>query len=64
MTLTGWRKSSYSGGSGQGSCVELIVAPSVTHVRDTKNRAGGKLTVPAPSWSTFVSFVGHQHRMI
>jgi hypothetical protein len=46
-----WRKSSYSGD--QTNCVEIALG-SVVGVRDTKDRAGGVLTVPAGSWSVFL----------
>ncbi|MFD9966398.1 DUF397 domain-containing protein [Amycolatopsis sp. NPDC058986] len=47
-----WHKSSYSGS--QTECVEVAVAPSVVGVRDTKDRQGGTLTVPAAAWSAFL----------
>jgi len=43
-----WRTASYSGGQ---NCVELSVTPDDTHVRDTKDRAGGHLTVPQSAWN-------------
>ena len=46
-----WRKASYS--NGQGDCVEVgNVADSVA-VRDTKNRAGATLSLPAEVWKAF-----------
>jgi hypothetical protein len=38
MNLPRWRKSSYSGGTGQGSCVELF--GDLTALRDSKNVTG------------------------
>ena len=48
-----WRKSSYSGGNG-GGCVETGVADAGrVLVRDTTNRDGGTLSVPADAWRAF-----------
>lgn len=47
-----WRKSSYSGSNG-GQCVEVADAARVVLVRDTKDRGGVVLTVPAEAWRTF-----------
>ncbi|MFE7959352.1 DUF397 domain-containing protein [Streptomyces sp. NPDC057413] len=60
--LTGWRKSSYSGGS-SGDCLEVTAAalPSVP-VRDSKNPAGPALLFSAPAWSAFVGYVGQAPR--
>lgn len=45
-----WRKSSFSGGSGTGNCVEVAwPAPHVT-VRDSKNPDGPALTLPHTAW--------------
>ncbi|MGW5366103.1 DUF397 domain-containing protein [Actinopolymorpha pittospori] len=54
--FTGWRKASYSSGAGS-NCVEVGVAPGVVGVRDTKDRDGGTLAVPAPQWSAFLDGV-------
>jgi Domain of unknown function (DUF397) len=48
-----WRKSSYSTGSG-GDCVEVASADDVT-VRDTTDRDGTMLSVPAGAWETFLA---------
>lgn len=45
-----WRKSSYS--ASQSECVEVALAPTVG-VRDTKDREGGVLTIPAAAWAVF-----------
>lgn len=47
-----WRKSSYSGNGG-GNCVEVGHDTGRVLVRDTKNRAGGTLSVPADAWREF-----------
>jgi hypothetical protein len=41
-----WRKSSYSGGT-QNNCVEVAVRNDETRIRDTKDRAGGHLSLTA-----------------
>jgi hypothetical protein len=43
MTSTRWRKSSYSGGNPQSSCVEL--SHRLDEVRDSKNPTGPTLRV-------------------
>lgn len=53
VELRGWRKSSYSGS--QTNCVEVAVAPELVGVRDTKDRGGGTLLVPAAVWQAFVT---------
>jgi Domain of unknown function (DUF397) len=50
-----WRKSSYSSG-GQSQCVEVAAASAVL-VRDTTNREGCTLSVPAPAWSAFLATI-------
>ena len=47
-----WRKSSYSGGD-TGSCVEVAMAGAVL-IRDTTNRGGFTLSVPASAWQAFI----------
>ncbi|MBB5960311.1 hypothetical protein FHS29_006934 [Saccharothrix tamanrassetensis] len=37
-----------------GTCVEVAVVPGFYAVRDTKNRAGGQLSVPARAFKTFL----------
>ncbi|QUI31842.1 DUF397 domain-containing protein [Streptomyces alfalfae] len=54
-TLTGWRKSSYSGSEG-GSCVEVQDGhPTGVPVRDSKTPNGPALLFPSPDWSAFVT---------
>jgi hypothetical protein len=48
-----WRKSSYSGAQG-GQCVEVADADGVT-VRDTTDRGGFTLSVPAGAWARFTA---------
>jgi hypothetical protein len=48
---TGWRKASYSNGSG--NCVE-VAAEGVILVRDTTDRDGGTLGFTAEAWARFI----------
>ena len=50
--MDGWRKSTYSDGNG-GSCVETASANGVILVRDTTDRDGATLSVPAAAWQRF-----------
>lgn len=50
-----WSKSSHSGS--QGECVEVAVSPRLVAVRDTKDRTGGTLTLPAPAWTAFLTVI-------
>ena len=57
LSVTAWRKSSYSNSDG-GQCVE--VSDALTHVvpvRDSKCPHGPALTFAADGWSSFVSAV-------
>jgi hypothetical protein len=49
-----WRKSRHSGNGG-GNCVEIGNALTGVLVRDTTNRAGAVLTIPAPAWRTLLA---------
>lgn len=49
-----WRKSSHSNG-GANNCVEVGHAAPVVLVRDTTNRAGAVLAVPAPAWRALLA---------
>jgi Domain of unknown function (DUF397) len=49
-----WRKSSYSDGNG-GACLEAAVGPQAILIRDTTDRAGVTLTVPAAAWQLFTT---------
>jgi hypothetical protein len=49
-----WRKSSYSGNSG--NCVEVSsIDPCTVAVRDSKNVPGPELAVSDQTWSAFVT---------
>jgi hypothetical protein len=48
----GWRKSSYSNNGGD-TCVEAGHVPGAVLVRDTTDRDGVVLTVPAGAWRKF-----------
>lgn len=50
-----WRKSSYSGGGSNDSCVEVAVRPEVVGVRDSKNTDGPRLAFPPTTWRRFVA---------
>jgi hypothetical protein len=52
--MDGWRKSTYSDGNG-GSCVETASADGVILVRDTTDRDGVTLSVPATAWQGFTA---------
>jgi hypothetical protein len=48
-----WRKSSYSGNSG--NCVEVCTSkPGTVAVRDSKNVPGPEIAVSDQTWSAFV----------
>ncbi|MFJ4700670.1 DUF397 domain-containing protein [Streptomyces sp. NPDC088768] len=50
---TAWYKSSYSDAGAQ--CVEVAVAPSVVHVRDSKDTARPAFAVAPAAWTRFLS---------
>jgi hypothetical protein len=49
---TTWRKSTHSNHSG--NCVEVSTATRAILVRDTTNRSGATLTIPAPAWQALL----------
>ncbi|MEU2080309.1 DUF397 domain-containing protein [Streptomyces albus] len=51
-----WTKSSYSSNEGP-ACVEVAATPGTVHVRDSKNVAGPRLTIPADAWADFIASV-------
>ncbi|MFL4496143.1 DUF397 domain-containing protein [Streptomyces sp. VTCC 41912] len=55
-TLTGWYKSSYSGG-GQGNCLEVATGHATIPVRDSKRPTGPALAFSPGTWSAFVAAV-------
>ncbi|MFF7233714.1 DUF397 domain-containing protein [Streptomyces sioyaensis] len=50
-----WFKSSYSGSSGD-DCIEIAPSPTTIHIRDSKDKAGPQLAVPAQAWAAFVTY--------
>jgi hypothetical protein len=48
-----WFTSSYSGGNTD--CVEVATTAEQIGVRDSKRRAAGHLTIPAPAWTHFLT---------
>ncbi|HEX3786695.1 MAG TPA: DUF397 domain-containing protein [Pseudonocardiaceae bacterium] len=48
-----WAKSSASD-SGGSSCLEVALADDVVLLRDSRNRAGARLSIPAVSWADFL----------
>jgi hypothetical protein len=51
---TAWRKASYSGNDG-GDCVEAGDAADGVLVRDTTDRDGAVLSIPAVAWKRFTA---------
>jgi hypothetical protein len=49
-----WRKSTYSDANG-GNCIETANAGSAVMIRDTTDRGGFALSVPADAWTVFLS---------
>ena len=57
LSLTQWRKSTYSDDNG-GSCLEVAdEAPGVVPVRDSKLPDGPVLLIGADAWAAFVAGV-------
>ncbi|HEX4834597.1 MAG TPA: DUF397 domain-containing protein [Trebonia sp.] len=54
--MSDWRKSSYSQSTG-GQCVECGTGAGSVLVRDTTDRAGATLSVPANAWAAFLAAV-------
>jgi hypothetical protein len=52
LTHAPWRKSTAS--TGNGNCVEVALMKSVVAVRDTKDRSGPALVLPAGQWQSFL----------
>lgn len=62
-----WRKSSYSNGSAQGTCVEVAETPDEVGVRDSQHVVNGKVVspvirVPRTMWGHFIADVKHDAR--
>ncbi|WP_062207672.1 DUF397 domain-containing protein [Streptomyces sp. NBRC 109706] len=49
-----WHKSTYSSGS-SGDCVEVASCPGTIHIRDSKNKQGPQLALPAGAWKSFLT---------
>ena len=52
MDAMNWRKSSYS--NGEATCVEVSATHAVL-VRDTTDRDGATLSMPATAWTVFLA---------
>ncbi|MFC9154919.1 DUF397 domain-containing protein [Streptomyces bauhiniae] len=62
LTNALWRKSSYSGGSGGESCVEVADGfPGVVPVRDSKVKRGAVIIVGASAWTHFIDSAGAEN---
>lgn len=56
LARAAWRKSSYSGGTG--NCVEIASnMPGLVGVRDSKNPTGPALTFTPGAWRAFIARV-------
>jgi hypothetical protein len=49
-----WRKSTHSGANG-GDCIETATSHGVILVRDTTDRGGLILSLPAAAWTAFLA---------
>lgn len=54
MSLTTWRKSSFSSDP-EGNCVEVAYAPTGAAVRDSKNTSGPVLTIGLMGWRSLIT---------
>jgi hypothetical protein len=52
-----WFKSSRSGASGAGACVEIAKGAGGVAIRDSKDRSGPVLLVAAACWEAFLALV-------
>jgi hypothetical protein len=50
-----WRKSSYSGNTG--NCVEVAILDGATVVRDSKDQDGLQLFIKRGQWNAFIEFL-------
>ncbi|MFG2604055.1 DUF397 domain-containing protein [Streptomyces sp. NPDC048514] len=57
-----WFKSSYSDGSDPGDCLEVALdqAPSLIHIRDSKQTGGAVLSVGPGTWAEFVGYAARR----
>ena len=51
---TSWRKSTFSGGTNAGDCVEVAFTATTIAIRDSKNPDGPHLEFPHPHWHQFL----------
>ncbi|MFF0157554.1 DUF397 domain-containing protein [Streptomyces sp. NPDC005263] len=58
--ITGWFKSSYSGG-GQGECLEVARGHAGVPVRDSKAAGGPALVFSTQRWASFLTAVKDGH---
>jgi transcriptional regulator with XRE-family HTH domain len=54
QTQVPWRVSSWSNGT---NCIEVAIQSESVQIRDSKNRGGGTLCVPAFAWQKFIEVV-------
>jgi hypothetical protein len=59
-SITGWYKSSYSGGD-QGECLEVARNNPDVPVRDSKTTTGPTLVFSAHGWTAFVTAIKEGH---
>jgi hypothetical protein len=52
--MGGWRKSTYSDANG-GQCLETASTNGLIAVRDTTDRDGTTLSIPASAWQLFTA---------
>lgn len=57
--MGGWRKSTYSDGTG-GQCLETASDHGAVLVRDTANRDGATLAFTASAWRAFTASLKHR----
>lgn len=57
MRDSGWFKSTYSSPASD-ACVEVRITDAATRVRDSKNSAGGHLTLNRKTFAAFVAGLG------
>jgi hypothetical protein len=53
--MTAWIKSSHSEGAEHSECVEVLLQPQVTAIRDSKAPSVGHLFVPNSAWAALLS---------
>ncbi|MYT07835.1 MULTISPECIES: DUF397 domain-containing protein [Streptomyces] len=53
--MDNWRKSSYSGGGDGNECVEIATHPTHISIRDSKTPTRATLTLPTPTFTTFIN---------